>query len=207
MAISHHDVCTRRILVQLEACDSISQRALSRELGIALGLTNTLLRRMIRSGWVEVVRQAPNRVRYVITSAGVAHEAVMSRDYFQDAVRRYRETRDRIRQSLRALSVNWPADDAQVSQGKPIVFYGTGEVAEIAFVSLQEVDLRLVGVVDERCSGTFFGLPVHPVERLTTTDLEGRPFDRLIVMAFDDARRVPPPLVARGFPIERVSWL
>ena len=115
--------------------------------------------------------------------------------------------RDRIRQSLLTLSSNWPAGTPGVVQEKRIVFYGAGEVAEIAFVTLQDVDLHLVGVVGDRRQGTFFGLPVHPVERLTATHLEGRPFDRLIVASFEGARQMPPPLAACGFPMERVSWL
>ncbi len=207
MSIDDHHLHTHRILEQLQACDSISQRSLSRDLGIALGLANRLLRRMVKCGWVEVVRQSPNRVRYVTTAAGIEQAAIMSCDYFEDAVGRYREMRGRIAESLRLVSGDWPVGAPEANREKRVVFYGTGEVAEIAFVSLQESDLRLVGVVDQRSSGRFFGLPVRPVECLTTTALDGVPFDRLIVTSFDGTRRLPAQLAARGFLRERVGWL
>jgi len=207
VSLNHHDVHTRRILAQLQARDSISQRTLSRELGIALGLTNSLLRRMIRNGWVEVVRQGPNRLRYVITEAGVTQEALMARDYLREAVRQYRETRDCILESLLALSRSWPCRDGDAQREKRIVFYGTGEVAEIAFITLQNVDLHLVGVVADQPPGTFFGLSVDPIDRLTPTQVAGRPFDRLIVTSFDKARTMPPALASRQFPPERLWWL
>ncbi len=207
MSLKQHDGHTRRILEQLQACDSVSQRTLARELGIALGLTNSLLRRLIRNGWVEVVRQGPNNVRYVITQAGIAQEALMARDYLEDAVRRYRETRDCILESLRALSRTWPAEHDGAAQEKRVVFYGAGEVAEIAFVTLQHVDLRLVGVVDDRPTHAFFGFSVEPIDRLTPTGVAGRPFDRLIVTSLDKARAVPPALASRHFPLERLWWL
>ncbi len=207
MSVTHRDLCTRLILRELQASDSVSQRALSRELRIALGHTNELLRRMVRSGWVEVVRQAPNKVRYVITPAGIAQEVIMSRQYFEDAVGVYREARERIERSLRALSLGWRRADETATPEKRVVFYGTGEVAEIAYVSLQKTDLQLVGVVDERASGTFFGLRPYPVTSLTATHLNGTRFDRLIVTSFTDPGRVPPPLSAAGLPPERFVWL
>ncbi len=207
MSVTHRDLCTRLILRELQASDSVSQRALSRELRIALGHTNELLRRMVRSGWVEVVRQAPNKVRYVITPAGIAQEVIMSRQYFEDAVGVYREARERIERSLRALSLGWRRADETATPEKRVVFYGTGEVAEIAYVSLQKTDLQLVGVVDERASGTFFGLRPYPVTSLTATHLNGTRFDRLIVTSFTDPGRVPPPLSAAGLSPERFVWL
>ncbi len=66
-----HDHHTRRILTRIEAGDKISQRSLAKELGIALGLTNLLIRRLVKKGWVKVINVRPNRVRYLITPTGI----------------------------------------------------------------------------------------------------------------------------------------
>jgi DNA-binding MarR family transcriptional regulator len=52
--------------------DPRSQRSLSRDMGIALGLTNLIIRRLVHKGWVRIIRIKPNRVRYLLTPAGIA---------------------------------------------------------------------------------------------------------------------------------------
>jgi hypothetical protein len=41
-------------------------------MGIALGLTNLLVRRLVHKGWVRIIRIKLNRVRYLLTPAGIA---------------------------------------------------------------------------------------------------------------------------------------
>ena len=43
-----------------------------RDMGIALGLINLLVRRLVRKGWVRIIRIKPNRVRYLLTPVGIA---------------------------------------------------------------------------------------------------------------------------------------
>jgi DNA-binding MarR family transcriptional regulator len=47
------DDYARRILAEIEAGRGASQRSLARSAGIALGLTNLVLRKLVRKGWVE----------------------------------------------------------------------------------------------------------------------------------------------------------
>jgi DNA-binding MarR family transcriptional regulator len=70
--VTSHDQFTHRILTEIEADNRLSQRSLSRDLGIALGLTNLIIRRLVRKGWVRIIRIKPNRVRYLLTPAGIA---------------------------------------------------------------------------------------------------------------------------------------
>ena len=199
-----HELYTRRILTEIESGQQVTQRALSKELGIALGLTNLLIRRVVKKGWVKVVNIKPNRVSYLITPAGISEKAQLTKAYFENTARLYSETRDRIRESFQVLSASWESNG---HADKRIVFYGAGEVAEIGFISLQGTDLSLVGVVDDARSAPFFGLALHRPEDLRPTDLNGVPFDRLVVMSFRKAEQIRPKLDAIGFPAERVFWI
>ena len=205
-----HDHHTRRILTQIEAGTKVSQRSLAKQRGIALGLTNLLVRRIIKKGWVKVINVRPNRVRYLITPAGIAEKARTTKAYFDNTLRLYTETRERMRERLDALSDEWPALDpaaAGVNGEKRIVFYGAGDVAEIAYVSLQATDLKLVGVVDDHRTKPFFGLRVHPLDQLCSTHLDGEPFDRLVVMSFGKASRLGANLEGRGISADRIFWI
>ena len=152
---SHHQY-EHQLLTEIDGGRSQSQRSLANRLGIALGLTNLLVSRLVRKGWVRVIRIRPNRFRYLLSPAGVAEKARLSRLVLQDSIRFYISARDRIREQLAGVG----------SPATRIAFYGTGEIAEIAYVCLQETDLHLVAVVDENAGRRFFGLTVHPSDDL-----------------------------------------
>jgi hypothetical protein len=201
--VERHDLHTRRLLAEVEAGNGSSQRSLSRRLGIALGLTNLLLRRVVHKGWVKATNIKPNRVRYLITPAGIVEKARISREYLASSVKLYTEARDRIHHTLSAVSAEWPRE----SGDKHIVFFGGGEVAEIGYVCLQDTDLRLVGVIDEVRSKPFFGVPVHPLNRLEPRMLVGVPYERIIVMSFSDTSAIRQKLDERGIPPHLVEWI
>jgi DNA-binding MarR family transcriptional regulator len=52
-----HEHHSRRILDAFESDHGVSQRSLAKELGIALGLTNLLVKRLVRKGWVRVIHK------------------------------------------------------------------------------------------------------------------------------------------------------
>lgn len=178
--MTQHGPHIRGLLVEIESGQAVSQRHLSSRLGIALGLTNLLLRRIVAKGWVKVVRVRPNRVCYLLTPAGVLEKARLTREYLEGTLQFYTDARERVRDRFRELSTELDG----LGLPKRIVFYGAGEIAEIGYVSLQETDLELVAVVDPARTKPFFGLPVHSPDCLGPTALDGRPFDRLVVMSF-----------------------
>ena len=187
------------ILQEIGADHGISQRHLAQRLGIALGLTNLLLRRVIAKGWVKVVHLRPNRVRYLLTPAGMAAKAKLTREYLQGTLRFYSEARERVRERFGELSVEL----GQRGLSKRLVFYGAGEVAEIGYVSLQETDLQLVALVDSCRTKPFFGIPVHSPDKLEPTAIDGCAYDRVVIMSFN-AEDIAEQLESRGIAADRL---
>ncbi|HKY22425.1 MAG TPA: hypothetical protein VJM31_14515 [Vicinamibacterales bacterium] len=158
---------------------------------------------MVRKGWVKATNIQRNRVRYLITPKGIAEKARISREYLAASVKLYSEARERIHCTLSALSLRWAPESAV----KRVVFFGGGEVAEIGYVCLQETDLQLVGVIDDARPKPFFGVPVHPVDRLSPHALDGVPYGRIIVMSFSDQASICRTLDDRGIPSNLVEWI
>jgi len=197
--------CARRLLAEIEAGNGTSQRTLARRAGAALGLTNLVLRKLVRKGWVRITRIKRNRVRYLITPAGLAEKARISTAYLAYTTRFYVEARDRVRDRLAVLSAGWPMP---VDGGKRVGFYGATDVAEIGFVCLQETDLIVTAVFDGDASRRFFGTPVHGLSALDDP-ASWNAFGVLAVMAFEETRRREAELHldAICFPPERRFWI
>lgn len=209
MSVNPHGRHMRGILLEIEAGHAVSQRRLAHRLGIALGLTNLLLRRVIAKGWVKVVHIQPNRVRYLLTPAGIAAKVRLTREYLEGTLQFYADARERVSERFTELSAGLDGSGEHETErpaSKRIVFYGAGEIAEIGYVSLQETDLQLVGVVDGARAKPFFGLPIHPPDHLTADSLDGCSFDRIVVMSFE-TKGIVADLESRGIASERVFWI
>ena len=199
-----HQEYVRRLLTEVETGHGTSQRSLARRAGIALGLTNGIVKALVRRGWVRVER-GDRQVRYVITPEGAAERSRVSTAYFAHSTRLYAEARDRVGERLLALSRTWTADH---DGPKRIGFYGAGEAGEIGYVCLQGLDLALTAVFDATGRPPFFGTPVRPLEALASPE-SWRDFDVLVIMSFEDPTRCEAEARLRdaGFPPARVFWI
>lgn len=204
-ALHSHDQQTHRLLSEIETGQHQSQRSLARSVGIALGLTNLLVRRLVRKGCVRIIQIRPNRVRYLLTPTGIAEKARMSRDSLQYSISFYAEARERVHDRFAILSAEWPAG-SEVT-GKRIVFLGTGGVAEIGYVCLQETDLKLVAAINDHDRKRFFDVPLYSSGLLTPSALEDISFGRLIVMSFKSSETIAGHLALLGLPEERIFWI
>ena len=190
---------------EIEAGTAVSQRSLASSLGIALGMTNLLLRRLIRKGWVRVSHIRANRVGYFLTPTGMAEKARMSRAYFRDSVRYYASARDRMRASFDELSRDWPCGAADAAaRGKRIMFLGTGEAAEIAYVCLQETDLHLAGVIDFQGRERFFNVPVFSAASIDASLRDHLARERPVLVSFGESEQVQTFLTAAAVAPEHV---
>ena len=194
----------RQILQAIASGERVTQRSLSGELGVALGLTNLLIRRLVNKGYVKMAGMGTRHVRYLMTPAGWEALGNATRASMANTVRLYTQTREQIRASLDAISERCEVD---ATGQKRVVFYGAGDVAEIAYVSLQSTDLTLVGVVDDRRRGRFFDLTIREAERLSPDGLDGVVYSHVIVTSVRQADAIQARVSERGISSSRVCCL
>src|SRR6266536_1570953 len=124
------NVEARRELTVLEAVagnQHITQRNLAGKLGVALGLTNIYLKRLIRKGYIKCVNVQSNRLLYLITPQGIAEKSRLTYEFMDYSLHLHREARQHLSEVLR------PCRDAGARR---IAVYGIGEAAELAYLSL-----------------------------------------------------------------------
>ena len=153
-----------KVLEELSNDSAPTQRSISQKLGVALGLTNLMIRRSVKKGYVKVVNMEGNRVRYLLTPKGVTEKTRLTYEYLEYSIHLYREVRRAIQGALGPVIR---------SGGKRVLLFGTGEIAEIAYLTIKEAGLHPIGAVDEESAKeSFLGLPV-----IRFRDLSGISFD------------------------------
>jgi DNA-binding MarR family transcriptional regulator len=187
------DVEDQRNLQALEAIaadDQITQRGLASKLGIALGLTNIYLRRLVRKGYVKCINVQSNRLRYLLTPPGIAEKTRLTYEFMEYSLVLYGQVRQHLRTVLQS---------AVRENRKRIAIYGTGEAAELAYLSITELGLELVAVFDGAEPATFLGVSVTPIEQHRTVA-----FDLLVVATLDRSEELVKQILALGVDRERL---
>ena len=156
-----------RLLEELERNPIVSQRELSHKFGIALGVTNACLKRMARKGLIRIRGLNHRKIGYHLTPKGFAEKAKLSFHLISYIVQHYAELKKIISQRLLEMQ----ADGLQ-----RIAFYGVSDEMEVAYVTLQGVNLKLVGIVDDDEKMTpqiIFGYEIEPVSRVQELKPDG----------------------------------
>ena len=185
------DIRTLKILEEIDNGDQLSQRYLAKQLDISLGLANSFLKRLAKKGYFKVKTIPKNRVKYILTPKGVLEKTRLTYAYNQFSLTFYRDTRQKIKQTLTALE----------SQGvRNIVFYGISDLTEITHVSLKETNIKLKAIVDDYNLGErFLGHTIQSVDILTKIR-----FDKILVTAIDSTGDPIIKLKDRGIDPEKI---
>ncbi len=163
------------LLTELERDGAVTQRSLATKLGVALGLTNLYVKRLARKGYIKITTIPSHRVRYLLTPQGFAEKSRLTYLYMQYSLVYYRDMRSRLRDTLTRA-----AGDGV----KRVVIYGTGELAEMAYLSLREMGMILVGFVDDGQQGSFLSYPVWRSDALAEWE-----FDAVLLADLDQTAR------------------
>lgn len=142
------------LLSEIAGEEPLSQREISKRVGIAVGLVNSYLKNLVAKGYVRVKNFPRNRYAYLLTPQGIAEKSRLAYQHLSYFTSLYTVARQDYLDLFKALK----------SEGvKQVVFCGVDEVAEIAYLSMQEAGIGLVTVLDDTVAGgTFFGVSIFP---------------------------------------------
>jgi DNA-binding MarR family transcriptional regulator len=188
------DIRTLKILEEIDNDHTPSQRDLSKKLNISLGLVNSFVKRLANKGYFKINNIPKNRVKYILTPKGAAEKTRLTYQYIQYSLAFYRNARENLHKLFKYL----------IAQGvRRVVFYGTGDFAEIAFISLQETSIQMLAVVDDNKIGEkFLGDVVKDPAMLNSLS-----FDRILVTTMTSKEKVLEKVLEQGIPQSKVVML
>jgi DNA-binding MarR family transcriptional regulator len=134
---SREDSIVLDLLERIDDSEAVSQRRLANDLGIALGLTNSYIKRCIGKGLIKVSQAPARRYKYYLTPHGFAEKSRLTAQFFSDsftAFRRWRQSYDRLFAELEARGV------------KTVGLCGRGELVEIAVLCSLNSSVEIVGI-------------------------------------------------------------
>jgi DNA-binding MarR family transcriptional regulator len=167
-----------------------TQRKMADELGIALGLANSYLKRCIHKGFVKVMTVPANRYAYYLTPSGLAEKSKLVGRYLSYSLQFFRDAKGQCEQAfVTCTERGW----------RRVTICGTGDLAEIAVLCARSFDMEVTAVSDAA---------VHPgADAVLLADLahpqaayeilrRTLPDDRILALRMLELRRDPIPAPA-----------
>ena len=166
-----HDDITLRILDEINRESLITQRTLSSSLNIALGLVNTYIKRLAKKGYIKITKGPMNRVKYALTRKGFTHRVSLTYNFMQSSIDYFKDAR-------RKIDIIY---GQMIKSGiKTVLIWGDGEIAELCYISLRGLPIKLMGVVDDnKKDNGFFGHHIYSFE-----DVENLEYDAILIASF-----------------------
>jgi len=127
-------------LLELKENPSQSQRSLAHKLNISLGLTNSILQNLIHRGLIKAQKLTGRKILYLITPKGM----VQATNFIYDRVRETQHYYQYAKDLLTAHFTN--LYDKGVRKA---VLYGTGQLAEITYLSLLDSPIKLHSILTD----------------------------------------------------------
>jgi DNA-binding MarR family transcriptional regulator len=175
------------LLTSIERNSAITQRKLAGDLGIALGLANSYLRRCVRKGLIKIGQVPLNRYAYYLTPQGFAEKSRLTAEYLTVSFNFFRRARSDCAELLQECAARgWTR----------VALCGAGDLAEVAVLSAGESEIEVVCVIDPaRAGGRCVSVPI--VADLATAQQQGA-FDGVILTDTQAPQRRFDELVASG---------
>lgn len=170
-----------------------SQRELSDSLQVSLGMVNAFIKRLVKKGYCKVTTIPKNRVQYILTPSGAMEKTRLTYQYISSSYQYFKKARNRLQDFY----------DTFQNQGRTrVIFYGAGEFADIAYLSMAGTPLELIDVVDpDRDGERFANLHIQPFSRIRTVD-----YDILLITAVDRHEDILNAIQKAGVPREKVRF-
>ena len=181
-----------RLLSEVNEAPEVNQRQLSLTLGIALGLTNVLLKNLVQKGYIRVSNASWKRRLYNLTPEGLAHKLRLTTGYISRVLDHYQNVRQTLREQMEGLDFN---------EESRIAVFGTTEFAELVYLGLKEIGIEDIAfysegnAVGERCLGVL----VEDVKNIKFND-----YDKVVIAELHGSEALNQMLSDLGVPEQKV---
>lgn len=155
------------LLDAVERDPAVTQRSVAQELGIALGLANSYVRRCVRKGYIKVSQAPTRRYAYYVTPKGFVEKSRLTATYLAHSLSFFRRARIQCDELLAEIARNGNAT---------VVLLGVGDLADITLLISGNHGISVLDTIDGDSDVGEIIRRVRPADHYVITSLE-RPHD------------------------------
>lgn len=128
-----------RVLELIEERDKLTQRGVAADLEIAIGMANSLIKRLVLKGYIKIKDMPSSRYSYYLTPRGFLAKSQLVSKYIANSVKFFGE----VRRDFETIAIH-----VAKSKHQSVGCVGTGEILEIAQMVFQSHNVKTRFVVD-----------------------------------------------------------
>lgn len=184
------------ILDMIEKNSNITQREMSKTIGIAVSMVNDYLDEYEKKGFIKRKYLSTKNVEYIITKKGIERIKVLNIWYLKSTHSIYQSAKNDIFIFLNQI----------INRGfKKILLYGAGEVAEIILQVMNDditIPIDVIAVIDDDISKQqkpFVNLPV-----ISINEINNYLHDSILISSYTHHEAIKQNLMDVNYPTEQI---
>lgn len=184
------------ILDSIDKNKDITQRELSKEVGVAVSMINSYLNEYEKEGLIKKNYQSTKTVYYYLTKKGIEKKKVLNIGYLNSSLAVYNKAKKNIIDFLNQIIIKGY---------KNILLYGAGEVAEILLQTIalsHDFPLNVICVIDDdvdKHEKTIVSKKIIPVEAI-----EGIEHDGILISSYTNNKIIIDKLKAKNYDSKKI---
>jgi len=184
------------ILDLIEKDANITQRKISKTIGVAVSMVNQYLDSYEKSGLIKRKKYSTKTVEYFVTKKGMERRKLLNISYLSAAQKIYNSAKENILAFLSELS----------DQGfKKLLFYGAGDVAEIILQTIINEKYRLIkveAIIDDDVIKQNTNLLGYDI--LSFVDIDNYDYDGILISSFSKNNAIYNKLINSNIQINKI---
>jgi DNA-binding MarR family transcriptional regulator len=184
------------ILDLIEKDANITQREISKIIGVAVSMTNAYIENFVKKGLIKKKKHSTKTVEYFVTKKGVERKKVLNISYLNASLNIYKSAKENIVEFL----------DQIIAKGyKNILLYGAGEVAEILLQTIlidSQIPINVLAVIDDDKSKQ--GKTLVNTKIISLDSIYDYIFDGILISSYTNQKLILNKLLAMNYQKENI---
>jgi len=122
-----------RILSKIEETENLSQRIISKELNVALGLANSLIKKFIKKGFLKLKEAPMKRYMYYLTPKGLVEKTKLTKEFLETSLFFFKKSKEEYENEFKKIK----------NKNKIVVLCGISDFTDIAILAAKIQDVKI----------------------------------------------------------------
>ena len=122
-----------KVLNKIDQSENLSQRIISRDLNVALGLANSLVKKFVKKGFLKLKEAPLKRYFYYLTPKGILEKTKLTKEYIETSLLFFKKAKEEDEEELQKTK----------KTKKIIIICGITDFTDIAVLASKIQDIKI----------------------------------------------------------------